>query len=166
MMDEKQRLVEYLMTKTGGPQLMTPKQLEKEIGISAKQQSKLREEGKFPIPHTNIGRSVYYSVHHVADFLLSGEGQVPPTSPAVAQQPANETQAVKTKPVKRHREPQDFSQALLNIRFVSVLEEQRENLDHLINHFTKLVKSKTLHDELQGSLAAKEPVKNKTTLKI
>ena len=154
------------MTKTGGPQLMTPKQLAKEIGKSAKEQSKLREKGKFPIPHRNIGRNVYYSIYAVADFLLSGEGQVPPTSPAVAQQEANETQAVKTKTVKRHREPQDFSQALLNIRFVSVLEEQRENLDHLINYFTNLVKSKTLHDKLQGSLASKDSPQKKKNPKI
>lgn len=165
MMDEKQRLVEYLMTKTGGPQLMTPKQLEKEIGISAKQQSKLREEGKFPIPHTNIGRSVYYSVHHVADFLLTAQGQVLPSSTPVVQQEVK-TVPAKTKSTNRHREPQDFSQALLNIRFISVLEAQRDNLDHLIDHFYKLVKSKTLHDELQDSLASKESNPKKTNPKI
>lgn len=166
MMDEKQRLVEYLMSKTGGPQLMTPKQLEKEIGISAKQQSKLREEGRFPIPHRNVGRSVYYSVHAVADFLLSGEGQVLPTAPPVVQVPTQDVVVKNKVQVKRHREPQDFSQALLNIRFIGVLEAQRDSLDHLIDHFTSLVKSKNLHDELQATLSTSSAVKKKTNPKI
>jgi hypothetical protein len=71
-MEIQNQLIEHLKGKTNGKLVMTPKQLAEEIPISPKQQSKLREENKFPIPHQNIGRSVYYSIFHIADFLLTG----------------------------------------------------------------------------------------------
>jgi len=39
-------LVEHLKARTGGSSLMTPAQLAVEIGVSEKQQSKLRKEDK------------------------------------------------------------------------------------------------------------------------
>ena len=64
-----QQLIDYLRLKTKGKLLMSPEQLSEEIGIPAKQQSKLRKEGRFPIPFKNIGRLVYYSIYDVANFL-------------------------------------------------------------------------------------------------
>lgn len=74
-MEIQNQLIEHLKGKTNGKLVMTPKQLAEEIPISPKQQSKLREEKKFPIPHQNIGRNVYYSIFHIADFLLTGSVQ-------------------------------------------------------------------------------------------
>ena len=68
----EQGLIDYLR-KTKGKLLMSPEQLSEEIGIPTKQQSKLRKEGRFPIPFKNIGRLVYYSIYDVAKFLLNGE---------------------------------------------------------------------------------------------
>lgn len=68
-----QQLIDYLKERTKGKLLMSPEQLAEEIGIPSKQQSKLRKEGRFPIPFKNIGRLVYYSIYDVADFLLNGE---------------------------------------------------------------------------------------------
>ena len=61
-----QQLIDYLKERTKGKLLMSPEQLAEEIGIPAKQQSKLRKEGRFPIPFKNIGRLVYYSIYDVA----------------------------------------------------------------------------------------------------
>ncbi|HDR9189331.1 TPA: hypothetical protein QDB51_003418 [Burkholderia vietnamiensis] len=72
-MELHEQLVNYLKSKTDGKLLMTPEQLEIETGISEKQQSKLRQEKNFPIPWRNVGRNVFYSIYHVADFLLEGE---------------------------------------------------------------------------------------------
>jgi hypothetical protein len=44
MSAEKQALIDYLKNKTGGALMMTPKELAVEIRVSAKQQSKLRQE--------------------------------------------------------------------------------------------------------------------------
>ncbi|WP_175849436.1 hypothetical protein [Burkholderia cepacia] len=72
-MELHQQLVDYLKTKTENKLLMNPEQLEQETGITEKQQSKLRKENNFPIPWKNVGRNVFYSIFHVADFLLNGE---------------------------------------------------------------------------------------------
>ena len=82
-----QQLIDYLREKTKGKLLMSPEQLSEEIGIPTKQQSKLRKEGRFPIPFKNIGRLVYYSIYDVADFLLNGEST--PANP-IAEPPAPE----------------------------------------------------------------------------
>ncbi len=52
---------------------MTPEQLEKEIGVSAKQQSVLRNNKTFPIKSRKIGRNIYYSIIDIARFLNEGE---------------------------------------------------------------------------------------------
>ncbi|MCA7983694.1 MULTISPECIES: helix-turn-helix domain-containing protein [Burkholderia cepacia complex] len=78
-MDESfQAVVDYLKEKAGGKLLMSSEQLAEELGISTKQQSKLRKENAFPIPHKSIGRLVYYSVYDVAKFLVSKD-TLPPT---------------------------------------------------------------------------------------
>ena len=55
MRPEKQVLIDYLRTKAGGSSVMTPSELALEIRVPEKQQSKLREKGKFPIAHQNAG---------------------------------------------------------------------------------------------------------------
>ena len=66
----EEQLLNYLKEKTKGKLLMSPEQLAEEIGIPTKQQSKLRKEGRFPIPFKNIGRLVYYSIYDVANFVV------------------------------------------------------------------------------------------------
>ena len=60
-----QQLIDYLKERTKDKLLMSPEQLAEEIGIPSKQQSKLRKEGRFPIPFENIGRLV---VSHVESY--------------------------------------------------------------------------------------------------
>ena len=152
MSQEKQALLDYLRSKTGGALTMTPKELAVEIRVSEKQQSKLRSEKRFPIPHRAVGRSVQYSINAIADFLLTGESEDQLTvepSPAPAPLPP---------PVqlrKLRHGPQDLSQMLLLNSFVANLQEQMKNMDVLHSYFTTYIKTKTLNDRLENMLPEK-----------
>lgn len=99
---------------------MSPEQLSEEIGIPAKQQSKLRKEGRFPIPFKNIGRLVYYSIYDVANFLLNGE-----TTPSKeAPEPLATPSPVKKKPAKATAPVQDLSHIFMLRAFAQSLEER------------------------------------------
>lgn len=80
-------LTEYLIKKAGGKLVMTPAQLAEEIGVSAKQQSKLRQDNRFPIPHQKLGSSVRYPIPAVVDFLLTGKSEQDATPVSKAQKP-------------------------------------------------------------------------------
>ena len=111
-MQTQEHLIEHLKSLTGGSLLMTPKQLEKVIRTTAKQQSKLREEGDFPIPHINMGRNILYSSYSVADVLLTGKTgeKFKPDKKTeqiiVSQEP---TPSAQKKIAKRQNSPQDLS---------------------------------------------------------
>jgi len=100
---------------------MSPEQLAEEIGIPSKQQSKLRKEGRFPIPFKNIGRLVYYSIYDVANFLLNGETapakELPEEAPALTPLP-------KKKPAKSTAPVQDLSHIFMLRAFAQSLEER------------------------------------------
>ncbi|MDR0528564.1 MAG: hypothetical protein LBG69_02995 [Zoogloeaceae bacterium] len=99
---------------------MSPEQLAEEIGMPSKQQSKLRQEGRFPMPFKNIGRLVYYSIYNVDNLLLNGE-----TTPAkeVPEEPPASTPFPKKKPAKAAALVQDLSHILMLRVFAQSLEE-------------------------------------------
>lgn len=99
MSESTQGLVDYLKEKTGGKLLMNSEQLAEEIGVSPKQQSKLRKENSFPIPHKSFGRLVYYSIYDVARFLLSKEREKAFIN-SVMPEPKNETRKRQTRRVQ------------------------------------------------------------------
>ena len=68
-MEQTSNLVAYLRTRSGGKEVLTPKQLEPILGISVKQQSLLRKENKLGFPHLTIGGKILYSIHAVAEML-------------------------------------------------------------------------------------------------
>jgi hypothetical protein len=148
MMETREHLVEYLRGKY--KQALTPKQLEQEIPISTKQQSLLRQEKRFPIVHTNVGKSIYYSIYAVADFLLSdGEEEVQKPSKKVVQDVPTKAKRRITNDGSR---VQNLSH-LFNMRgFVANLEQQKTNIDSLILFFN----TKIQHDELQQELSNNE----------
>lgn len=152
MRPEKSALIEYLKTKTAGALVMSPQELACEIRVSAKQQSKLRQQQRFPIPHQQAGRRVVYSLFAIADFLL--DGRAPP--------PSEDRPAIKP-PVGRasgrsglKSEPQDLSHIFLLRNFFSALEEQRSTLDVLCNHFSAFLKAAPLAEHLAEALPEKE----------
>ena len=55
----------------------------------------LRIQKKFPIPHKPAGRSVLYSILHVADFLIDGEVY---TAPNKKYEPKPATKVSRKKP--------------------------------------------------------------------
>lgn len=135
MNEEKQALVDYLKTKTGGALVMTPKELAVEIRVSEKQQSKLRQENRFPIPNRGFGRSVQYSIHAIADYLLTGEAK---EDPAVQEAPAPSPA-----PAKRQVRSglQDLSRMLLTKNFIASLEPQKSSFPALFSHLSQLVET-------------------------
>lgn len=135
MNEEKQALVDYLKTKTGGALVMTPKELAVEIRVSEKQQSKLRQENRFPIPNRGFGRSVQYSIHAIADYLLTGETK---EEPAVQEAPAPSPA-----PAKRQIRSglQDLSRMLLTKNFIASLEAQKSSFPALFSHLSHLVET-------------------------
>jgi hypothetical protein len=116
-----QQLIDYLKERTKGKLLMSPEQLAEEIGIPSKQQSKLRKEGRFPIPFKNIGRLVYYSIYDVANFLLNGE-----TSPVkeISEEAPSPPQPIKKKPAKPTAPVQDLSHIFMLRAFAQSLEDR------------------------------------------
>ena len=154
MTEEKQALIEYLKTKTGGALMMTPKELAVEIRVSEKQQSKLRQEKRFPIPHKDFGRSVQYPINAIADFLLTGE-----THEKEAEQVAPPHPCVSLPTYKKPRTGAvPLSQIILLNSFVVTLEEQLTNIESLHGYFTEYIRAKSLSDSLESKLARKEEI--------
>ena len=148
-----EQLIDYLKEKTKGKLLMSPEQLSEEIGIPTKQQSKLRKEGRFPIPFKNIGRLVYYSIYDVANFLLNGE-----TSPSkdLAQEAPAPQIAIKKKPAKRSANVQDLSHIFLLRTLAKSLDERATAMLQLSEQLTDFANRK----EMVVSFEEKFPTKD------
>jgi len=115
----QEQLLNYLKEKTKGKLLMSPEQLAEEIGIPAKQQSKLRKEKRFPIPFKNIGRLVYYSIYDVANFLLNGE-----STPSDAPIEEVVIAPIKPKVTKISKQVDDLSHIFMVRSFAQSLEDR------------------------------------------
>lgn len=147
-----QQLIDYLKERAKGRLLMSPEQLAEEIGIPSKQQSKLRKEGRFPIPFKNIGRLVYYSIYDVANFLLNGE-----TTPA-KELPEEEAAAApppKKKPAKATAPVQDLSHLFMLRAFAQSLEERATAMLSLAEN----LKTYANRREMMENFAEKFPAK-------
>ncbi|MNT35659.1 hypothetical protein D3C72_1716930 [compost metagenome] len=145
-----QQLIDYLREKTKGKLLMSPEQLSEEIGIPTKQQSKLRKEGRFPIPFKNIGRLIYYSIYDVANFLLNGVST--PSTPTKEPEP---TPLPKKKPTKAPAQVQDLSHIFMLRAFAQSLEERATAMLSLAENLKDYANKK----EMMESSAEKFPRK-------
>lgn len=151
-----QQLIDYLKERTKGKLLMSPEQLAEEIGIPSKQQSKLRKEGRFPIPFKNIGRLVYYSIYDVANFLLNGE--TTPAKELPEEDPApTPLQPIKKKPAKATAPVQDLSHIFMLRAFAQSLEERATAMLSLAENLKTYANRK----EMMESFAEKFPPKSK-----
>jgi len=140
---QQAEIIDYLKIKTGGLLVMTPQQLEQEIGISTKQQSVLRNQKRFPIPHKQMGRSVLYSIIHIADFLIDGEVYTAP----------NKKYEPKPAPkISRSKSSQDLSHLFILRTFTTNLETQANQLLELSKTLAAFAKSKDLYDSLRNKL--------------
>ncbi len=148
-----QQLIDYLKERTKGKLLMSPEQLAEEIGIPSKQQSKLRKEGRFPIPFKNIGRLVYYSIYDVANFLLNGE--TAPSKEVPEEAPAAATPLPKKKPAKTTAPVQDLSHIFMLRAFAQSLEERATAMLSLAENLKDYANKK----EMMESFSKKFPPK-------
>lgn len=133
---------------------MSPEQLAEEIGIPAKQQSKLRKEGRFPIPFKNIGRLVYYSIYDVANFLLNG---VTTTAKEVLVEEPAPPQPSKKKVAKSHAPIQDLSHIFMLRSFAQSLEDRATTMLSLAENLKDYANKK----EMMESFHKKFPPKSK-----
>lgn len=154
-MDAKKEMITYLRGKYQ-KEVITPKQLQNEIPISIKQQSLLRQEGRFPFKFVKIGKNVFYPIFAVADFLVDGE-QVEVKEVEKELPPQTEFKQTKQKIKKSDERVEDLSY-LFNMRgFVANLVSQQENITNLINYFT----TKINYEELKAELSTKNKTKDK-----
>lgn len=138
---------------------MSPEQLAEEIGIPSKQQSKLRKEGRFPIPFKNIGRLVYYSIYDVAHFLLNGESA--PTNPIPEPEA---TPLPKKKPAKpKNTNVQDLSHIFMLRAFAQSLEERATAMLSLAENLKDYANKKEMMESFQKKFPPKGTV---STVKI
>lgn len=140
---EKTEIIDYLKDKSGGKLVMTPEQLEQEIGITTKQQSVLRTQTRFPIPHKKVGRSVYYSIIHIADFLIDGEVYTQPNKKYEPKTQAN---------TLRSKSNQDLSHLFLLGFFAANLEKKANQLLQLSQYLKGYANTKEQYENLQEKL--------------
>lgn len=151
----QEQLIDYLREKTKGKMLMTPEQLATEIGISAKQQSKLRQDNKFPIPHKNIGRLVYYSIYDVANFLLNGETNPIDEKTEQMLEQAKPVETVKNRTKKTDNRVQDLSHIFMLRAFATALEQRATRMLQLAQNLLNYANKKELADSFELKYAPK-----------
>ncbi|WP_213705223.1 hypothetical protein [Enterobacter roggenkampii] len=151
----QEQLIDYLREKTKGKMLMTPEQLANEIGISAKQQSKLRQDNKFPIPHKNIGRLVYYSIYDVANFLLNGETNPIDEKTEQMLEQAKPVETVKKRAKNTDSRVQDLSHIFMLRAFATALEQRATRMLQLAQNLLNYANKKELADSFELKYAPK-----------
>lgn len=151
----QEQLIDYLREKTKGKMLMTPEQLASEIGISTKQQSKLRQDNKFPIPHKNIGRLVYYSIYDVANFLLNGETNPIDEKTEQVLEQAKPVETVKKRAKKTDSRVQDLSHIFMLRAFATALEQRATRMLQLAQNLLNYANKKELADSFELKYAPK-----------
>ena len=155
-MEQTSNLVAYLRTRSGGREVLTPKQLEPILGISAKHQSLLRKENKLKIPYLVVGGKILYSIHAVADMLTKpAENEPAPAKPTTVEKATSG----KTKAEDKWRsnlkvpssQPVNMSQALLRAFVLNNIQAEISSLTTL----TKELQALQLTEELRDALNKK-----------
>ena len=147
---------------TGGSHFVTPEQLSKIIGISAKQQSVLRSAENFPIEWEPIGRLVRYRVAVVVEYLITGSSKA---NQSKAQQKIVKSPA-RPASNRRPKDPRAISQHLLLRNFVSMLNQERQSIEVLHDNLVGYCDMKEFEDHLHETLPIKaEPVKKPKAFK-
>jgi hypothetical protein len=145
-----EQVVDYLKNKTGGKLVMSSAQLADELPISVKQQSKLRQDNSFPIPSQTIGRKVYYSVFHIAEFLTTGA-----TSDDTAPPPAPSAKATAGRRSQKNSTTQNLSHLFLLKALAVRIEEEAKYLKALSNALEMFADRSDFKERLSNDLEAK-----------
>ena len=170
-MEQTSNLVAYLRTRSGGREVLTPKQLEPILGISVKHQSLLRKQNKLVIPHLVVGGKILYSIHAVADMLTRpAENEPVATKPTQSENPRSS----KTKSEDKWRsslkvpssQPVNMSQALLRAFVLNSIQAEISSLSALVNELQALQLAEDLRVTLDKKPALTEIGKKTSQLKI
>lgn len=132
---------------------MSSAQLSKELPISIKQQSKLRKENNFPIPSQTIGRNIYYSIFHIADFLINGSVSEKTTATPGTSVPKSEKLGiVRTKNQKQQKQTQNLSHLFLLKFLTQRITEEAQRLTSLSENLARYADSATLKSKLENDM--------------
>lgn len=147
-----EQLIGQLQIMAGGSLVMSTEQLAHCLSMNSKVISRMRVEGRFPIPHKLVGSKIVYSLHSIAAYLLSDQTEV--TSPPPPQQ--------KVEPEKRRSASKkavipDLSRMMLMRAFMANFELQRRNLDDLIGFFRSKVSAEELDCTMPSAQGTRVP---------
>ncbi len=145
-------LQSHLQAMAGGGLVLTTEQLSRCLSMNPKVISRMRQEGRFPIPHKPIGTKIVYSILAVAKYLTSDEPE------QKVEPPQPKTQAItpeKRRTASRKAVLPDLSRKMLMRGFLSALEQQKESIEQLMLFFDRKIQ----HDDMQASLIKNPEVK-------
>ena len=155
-----EKLLSTLELLSGGSQVMSTDQLAKCLSMNPKVISRMRQEGRFPIPHKTIGTKIAYSILAVAKYLFSDELEQK-TEP-----PPKKTKAItpeKRRVTSKKALMPDLSRKMLMQGFLSALEQQKERIESTMLFFDRKIKFEDLRNELKNE---KKLLKNSNFEKI
>lgn len=145
----KKSMFDYLIKLSNGKLLLNSEQLALVVGISAKQQSELRQKNEFPIKYKKIGKLVFYAINDVIEYLFTGETQI--------------KQKEETKPVvikKNNKKIVDVSNIFMMKSFANVLEQESQQLMQLSENLKTFSSKIDFHNHLTAKLQQKNNANN------
>ena len=152
-MEQTSNLVAYLRTRSGGREVLTPKQLEPILGISAKHQSLLRKENKLKIPYLVVGGKILYSIHAVAEMLTRpAENKPEPAKPTKHEKPTSSKTKAEDKWHSNLKvpssQPINMSQALLRAFILNNIQAEISSLTALTQELQAIQNAEELRSNL------------------
>ena len=145
-------LQSHLQAMAGGGLVLTTEQLSRCLSMNPKVISRMRQEGRFPIPHKTIGTKIVYSILAVAKYLTSDE----PEQKVEPPQPKTQTiTPEKRRTASKKAVLPDLSRKMLMRGFLSALEQQKESIEELMLFFDRKIQ----HDDMQASMIKNPEVK-------
>lgn len=145
-----EELVAQLQVMSGGGLVMSTDQLARALSMNAKVISRLRQAGRFPIPHKLIGSKIVYSLVAVANYLLSDDPEPQAQSPS-----STRIEPTKSRASKARAPLPDLSRKMLMRGFAKTLELQQSSIEQLL----LVLQKKIMADDLQSTLPVNSNVK-------
>lgn len=143
-------MFDYLIKLSKGKLLLNSEQLSLVIGISAKQQSELRQNNEFPIKYKKIGKLVFYAINDVIEYMFNGENQT--------KHKKEETNPIVIK--KNNKKIVDVSNIFMMKSFANVLEQESQRLKQLSENLNVVSSKIEFHNHLTSKLQQKNNANN------
>ncbi len=147
----REELVAHLQTMAGGAVVLTTEQLSRCLSMNPKVISRMRQEGRFPIPHKTVGaRKIIYPIGMVADYLSETQPvtEVKPTRISVKRDETPKRRSI----VQKAMLP-DLSRQMLLRGFLEAVVQQKQ----LLAGIETTLRRQLAYDDLSRSLPASSP---------